>query len=65
MARQIFDEIVEPNVFTPEAWRKVTIKEIHKKRRRGRRWKLPPDLFFASVAQIVHDNTVQQIISKT
>ena len=27
-----------------------------KKRRRGRCWKLPPDLFFASVVQTVHDS---------
>ena len=31
MVRQIFNEIVKQNEFTPEAWRKVRIKEIHKK----------------------------------
>ena len=30
------------------------------KRRRGKSWKLPPDLFFARAVQTVHDNTVQQ-----
>ena len=65
MVRQIFNEIVKQNEFTPEAWRKVRIKVIHKKRKRGRCWKLPPDLFFASVVQTVHDNTVQRIISKS
>ena len=40
-------------------------KNDTQKRRRGRCWKLPPDLFVASVVQFFHDNTVQQIISKT
>ena len=31
MVRQIFNEIVKQNEFTPEAWRKVRIKVIHKK----------------------------------
>ena len=65
MVRQIFIEIIMLNEFPPEAWKKVTIKEIHKKRRCGRCWKLPHDLFFASVVQTVHDSTVQQIMSTT
>ena len=66
MVRQIFNEIVKQNEFTPEAWRKVRTKVIHQKKKERRiRWKLAPDLFFASVAQTVHDNTAQQIISKT
>ena len=36
MVRQIFNEIVKQNEFTPEAWKKVRIKVIHKKRRHGR-----------------------------
>ena len=32
MVRQIFNEIIKRNEFPPEAWKKVTIKEIHKKR---------------------------------
>ena len=37
MVRQIFNEIIKQNEFTPEAWKKkVRIKVIHKKRRRGR-----------------------------
>ena len=31
MARQIFNEIIRQNEFTPEDWKKVTIKVIHKK----------------------------------
>ena len=31
MVRQIFNEIVKQNEFTPEAWKKVRIKVIHKK----------------------------------
>ena len=31
MVRQIFNEIIKPNEFTPEDWEKVTIKVIHKK----------------------------------
>ena len=31
MVRQIFNEIVKKNELTPEAWRKVRIKVIHKK----------------------------------
>ena len=31
MVRQIFNEIIEQNEFTPEAWKKVKIKVIHKK----------------------------------
>ena len=41
MARQIFNEIAKQNEFA-EAWNKVRIKVIHKKRRRRRCWKLPP-----------------------
>ena len=29
--RQIFNEIIKRNEFTPEEWKKVTIKVIHKK----------------------------------
>ena len=31
MVRQIFNEIKKRNEFTPEAWKKVKIKVIHKK----------------------------------
>ena len=31
MVRQIFNEIIKRNGFTPEDWKKVTIKVIHKK----------------------------------
>ena len=31
MVRQIFNEIIKQNEFTPEAWKKVKIKVIHKK----------------------------------
>ena len=32
MVRQIFNEIIKQNQFTPEAWKNVRIKVIHKKR---------------------------------
>ena len=32
MVRQIFNEIIKQNEFTPEAWKKVKIKVIHKKK---------------------------------
>ena len=31
MVRQIFNEIIKQNEFTPEAWKKVKIKVLHKK----------------------------------
>ena len=31
MVRQIFNEIIKQNEFTPEAWKKVKIKVIYKK----------------------------------
>ena len=31
VARQIFNEIIRQNEFTPEAWKKVKIKVLHKK----------------------------------
>ena len=64
MVRQIFNEIIKLNEFTPEAWEKVKIKVIHRKgdvENVGNY--LPPNLVIASVVQTVHDNTVQQIIS--
>ena len=36
MVRQIFNEIIKQNEFTPEAWKKVRIKVIHTQRRCGR-----------------------------
>ena len=40
-------------------------KVMHKKRRRGRCWKLPPDLLFACAVQTVYNNIVQQIKPQT
>ena len=31
MVRQVFNEIIRENEFTPEAWKKVKIKVLHKK----------------------------------
>ena len=31
MVRQVFNDIIKRNEFTPEDWKKVTIKVIHKK----------------------------------
>ena len=54
MVRQMFKEIIKRNEFTPEAWKKVKIKVIHKKH-----------LLIASVVQTVLDNIVRKIISTT
>ena len=32
MVRQIFNEIIRQNEFTPEAWKEVKIKVLHKKK---------------------------------
>ena len=47
---------------TPETWRRVRIKVIHKKRKRRTRQELPPNLYSASAVQTVHDNSPQQIM---
>ena len=31
MVRQIFNEIIKQNEFSPEAWKKVKLKVLHKK----------------------------------
>ena len=36
MVTQIFNEIIKRKEFTPENWKKVTIKVTHKERRRGK-----------------------------
>ena len=64
MVRQICNEIIKQDEFTPEAWKKVR-KSDTQKWRCGRCQKLPPDLLVASGVQTVHDNTVQQTISAT
>ena len=64
MVRQIFNELVTQNEFTPGASRKVRKKVIYRNRRRGRCWKLQPDLFSACVVQAVYDNTAQQIFPR-
>ena len=60
--RQIFNEITKKNDFTPEDWKKVTIKVIHKKVDVENVSKLPPDLLIAFVVQTVLDNAVRKII---
>ena len=67
MMRQIFNEMIKQNEFTPEAWKKVKIKVMYKKRRCGKCRKLPLDLLIASVVQncsrqyctedCIHDST--------
>ena len=61
MMRQIFNEVIKKSC-TPETWRRVRIKVIHKKRKRRRRQELPPNLYSASAVQTVLDNTPQQIL---
>ena len=59
-------ENVKQNEVTPEAWRKVRLKsDTAKKGDVEDVGNHRPISFFASVAQTVHDNAVQQIISKT
>ena len=47
MVRQIFNEIIKQNEFTPEAWKKVKIKVLHKK----------GDVLIACVVQTVLDTS--------
>ena len=63
MVRQIFNDIIKQNEFTPEAWKKVRIKVIHKKGdvEDVKNYRLISSLLYKTV----HDNTVQQIISTT
>ena len=55
MVRQIFNEIIKQNEITPEVWKKVKIKVIHKKEM----WKM---LKTTARTQTIHDNIGQQII---
>ena len=61
MVRQIFNEILKRNEFTPEDWKKVTIKVIHKKGDVENVSNYRPDLLIASVVQTVLDNTVRKM----
>ena len=60
--RQIFNKIIKRNEFTPEDWKKVKIKVIYNKRRRGKCEQLPPDLLIASDVQTFLDDIVWKII---
>ena len=66
MMRQIFNEIIkQKKKFTPEAWRRVRIKVIHKNGDVEDVGNLSPDLLSACAVETVYDSTVQQIISQT
>ena len=56
--RQIFNEIIKQNEFTPEAWKKVKIKVLHKK---GDVENVG-NYRIACVVQTVLDNSVQKIV---
>ena len=61
MGREVFNEIFKRNEFTPEDWKKVTIKVIHKKGDVENE-QLPSDLLIACVVQTVLDDSVRKII---
>ena len=65
MVRQIFNEILKQNEFTLEAWRRSEIASDTPKRRRGKCWRLTPDMLIACVVQTVLDGSVRKIVSTT
>ena len=62
MMRQIFNEVIKKNNFTPEEWKKVRIKVIYKKGDVEDVSNYPPDMLTASDVQAVLDNIVWKII---
>ena len=62
MVRQLFNEIIKRNNFTPEERKKVKIKVIHKKGDVENVRNCPPDLLITCVVQTVLDNSVRKII---
>ena len=62
MVRQLFNEIIKRNTFTPDEWMEVKIKVIHKKGRRRECEHLPTDLLITCDVQTVLDNSVWKII---
>ena len=62
MMRQIFNEIIKRNNFTPEEWKKVKIKVIHKKGDVEDVSNYRPILLIASDVQAVLDSIVWKII---
>ena len=66
MVRQIFNDIVKQNEFTPGARKKVRINVKHKKKEDVEDvGNYRPICFLSALSKTVHDNTVQQITSKT
>ena len=57
--RQIFNEMIKRNEFTPEDWKKVTVKVIYKKRDVE---SVGNYTLIACVVQTVLDNSVRKII---
>ena len=64
MVRQIFNEITKRNEFTPEAWKKVKIKVIHKKGDVEDVGNYRPICSLPTFLTVL-DNTVQKILSTT
>ena len=62
MVRQIFNEIIKRKEFTPEDWKKVTIKVVHMKGDVENVSNYRPILLIARVVQTVLDNSVRKII---
>ena len=63
MVRQIFNEIIKRNEFTPKDWKKVTIKVKHKKRDVENVSNYRPICSLPALYQTVLDNSVRKIIS--
>ena len=62
VVRQFFNEIIKRNEFTPEDWKKVTIKVIHKKGDVENVSNYRPILLIACVLQIVLGDFARKII---
>ena len=65
MVRQIFNEIIKQNEFTPEAWKKVKIKVLHKKGDVQNVGNYRPICSLPALYKLFYDSTVQKIVSKT
>ena len=63
MVRQIFNEIIRQNEFTPEAWKKVKMKVLRKKGVVENVGNYRP--LIACVVQTVLDDSVRKIVSTT
>ena len=65
MVRQIFNEIIKQNEFTPEAWKKVKIKVLHKNGDVENVGNYRPICSLPTLYKTVLDNSARKIVSTT